>query len=202
MAAEEAEKLAETEELNTLLTDDENDERVKLKKLVKAGKASAGEVARFEELKSRFRGTKETRDRHAQSFTGFALSVGKSISKMAEELEREERENKLNRELAERLLTHAENKERDRLKKLAKDGKASADELSRLEEAKVRFRAMLDHAKLHRGLEARVKELEEEIASVRRLNADSGQAVQEAVPLPLPPQTAPLAVVVDAPSKP
>ena len=57
---------------------------------------------------------------------------------------------------------------------------------------------LIEHAKQHRGLEARVKELEEELAEVRRLNAGPG-TVPEAVPLPLPPQT-PVAVVVEAPT--
>ena len=43
MAAEEAEAEAELK----LLTDAENDERAKLKKLAKNGKASAGELARL-----------------------------------------------------------------------------------------------------------------------------------------------------------
>jgi len=153
------------------LTDAENDERVKLKKLVKDGKASAGEIARLDELKNRFRGTKEARLQQENSLTGILTSVGKAIVKMGEEERKEQEEQKLNRKLAQKLKAMA----------LVEDTKRE-DKLNR---------ELIEHAKEHRRLEARVKELEEELASVRRLNTAT-----EAVPLPPPSQT-PMAVVVN-----
>ena len=95
-----------------------------------------------------------------------------------------EEEDRLNRELARKLKVMA----------LAEPKGEEEEE----EEGDRLSPELIEHAKQHRGLEARVKELEEELAEVRRLNAGPG-TVPEAVPLPLPPPT-PVAVVVEAPT--
>ena len=65
----------------SLLSEKEDAERVALKKLVKSGKASPGEVARLEELKARYRGTKEERRASEdKSFTGQLKAFGKGVA--------------------------------------------------------------------------------------------------------------------------
>lgn len=127
-----------------LLTDEEDAERKQLKTLVKNGKASAGEQARFEELKERYRGSKDTRVSQANSLGGIIGTAVKGIVKNMEQESLKEKEAKIDRELMQRLR------------------EMNDDEL-------------LEHAKNHRSLEARVQELEHELGRVRKLNTQAAE---------------------------